>query len=61
MSSAKWRPFCLGLNVLSIIAYTKGATWSAGIVLSRQPFESYSDHKLFLIGFRWLDIVQHGR
>ena len=27
ISSAKWRPFCLGLNVLSHCSYWKDATW----------------------------------
>ena len=34
MSSVKWRPFCLGLNVLSIVAYWRWANiaWDNGLL-----------------------------
>ena len=34
MSSAKWRPFCLGLNVLSFIAWRRYIQWNIAPQLS---------------------------
>ena len=54
MSSAKWRPFCLGLNVLSPRAlttiFTTGFWMSGGWAVSR--FENRS-HELKDHGSRW--------
>ena len=41
MSSVKWRPFCLGLNVLNVIPLIHNSLWHCGVIWRRRSWSTF--------------------
>ena len=52
MASAKWRPFCLGLNVLKTLTRKYGTlVWEAIVVFSKKHKDIFSKHEEHAVYF----------